>query len=46
VQNTGYSGRVAIIEIMTITDEIRKLVIKRSGSMDISKVAIEQACEL
>ncbi len=41
-KNTGYSGRVAIIEIMPITDEIRKLVIKRSGSMDIGKVAIEQ----
>jgi len=41
-KNTGYSGRVAIIEIMTVTDEIRKLVIKRAGSMEIGKVAIEQ----
>lgn len=41
-KNTGYSGRVAIIEIMPITDEIRKLIIKRAGSMEIGKVAIEQ----
>ncbi|MGB9604158.1 MAG: GspE/PulE family protein, partial [Limisphaerales bacterium] len=41
-KNTGYSGRVAIIEIMTVTDEIRKLIIKRAGSMEIGKVAIEQ----
>lgn len=41
-KNTGYSGRTAIIEIMTVTDEIRRLIIKRAGSMEIAKVAIEQ----
>lgn len=41
-KNTGYAGRVAIIEIMTVTDEIRKLIIKRAGSMEIGKVAVEQ----
>lgn len=41
-KNTGYAGRVAIIEIMPITDEIRKLIIKRASSMEIGKVAIEQ----
>jgi type IV pilus assembly protein PilB len=40
--NTGYSGRTAIIEAMTVTDEIRKLVIARSSAMEISKVAISQ----
>jgi type IV pilus assembly protein PilB len=41
-KNTGYAGRQAIIEAMTVTDEIRKLVIKRAPAPDISRVAIEQ----
>jgi type IV pilus assembly protein PilB len=41
-KNSGYSGRLAIIEAMTMTDEIRKLVIKRVGSQEVSKLAIEQ----
>ena len=40
--NSGYSGRVAIIEAMTITDEIRKLIINRSGAMEIGNLAINQ----
>jgi type IV pilus assembly protein PilB len=41
-KNSGYSGRLAIIEAMTMTDEIRKLVIKRVGAQEIGKLAIEQ----
>jgi len=41
-KNTGYTGRAAIIEAMTVTDEIRKLIIERSGAMDIGRVAIAQ----
>jgi type IV pilus assembly protein PilB len=41
-KNTGYAGRAAIIEIMTVSDEIRKLVIKRASAMEIAKVAVEQ----
>jgi len=41
-KNSGYSGRLAVIEAMTVSDEIRKLVISRSNSRDISKVAISQ----
>jgi type IV pilus assembly protein PilB len=33
---------MAIIEAMTMTDEIRKLVLARSGAMEIGKVAITQ----
>jgi type IV pilus assembly protein PilB len=40
--STGYAGRRAIIEAMTITDEIRKLIIARSSAMEIGKVAISQ----
>ena len=41
-KNSGYSGRLAIIEAMTMTDEIRKLVIKRVGAQDIGRLSIEQ----
>jgi type IV pilus assembly protein PilB len=40
--NTGYAGRLAIVEAMTVTDEIRKAIIARSSSMDIGKIAISQ----
>jgi len=39
-KNTGYAGRMAIIEAMTVTDEIRKLVIQRASAHEIGKVAI------
>jgi type IV pilus assembly protein PilB len=41
-KNSGYSGRLAIIEAMTMTDEIRKMVIQRAGAQEIGKLAIEQ----
>jgi type IV pilus assembly protein PilB len=41
-KNSGYAGRLAIIETMTITDEIRKLIIGRSSSPEIAKVAVSQ----
>ena len=40
--NSGYAGRLAALEVMTVTDEIRKLIIQRSSSMEISKLAIDQ----
>jgi type IV pilus assembly protein PilB len=41
-KNTGYSGRLAIIEAMTMTDDIRKMVIQRAGAQEIGKLAIQQ----
>lgn len=41
-KDTGYSGRAAIIEAMSISDEIRKLIIERQSAMEIGKVAIQQ----
>ncbi|MSU60800.1 MAG: secretion system protein E [Pedosphaera sp.] len=41
-KNTGYAGRLAIIELMTVTDEIRKKVIERASAMEIGKVAVAQ----
>jgi type IV pilus assembly protein PilB len=39
-KNTGYAGRLAIIEAMTVTDDIRRLIIQRASAHEISKVAI------
>lgn len=41
-KNSGYAGRCAIIEVMTVTDEIRKMVIQRKSAMEIGKMAVEQ----
>jgi type IV pilus assembly protein PilB len=41
-KNSGYSGRLAIIEAMTVSDQIRKLIIARANSRELSKVAISQ----
>ena len=41
-KGSGYSGRLAIIEAMTISDEIRKLIISRANSREMGKVAIGQ----
>jgi type IV pilus assembly protein PilB len=39
-KTTGYSGRMAIIEAMTVSDEIRRLIIQRASAHEIGKVAI------
>jgi type IV pilus assembly protein PilB len=41
-KNTGYAGRLAIIEAMTISDELRKLIIARANTRELGKVAIGQ----
>jgi type IV pilus assembly protein PilB len=41
-KNSGYMGRMAIIEAMTVSDELRKLVIARAGSRELAKVAMGQ----
>ena len=41
-KNSGYAGRMAIIEAMTVTDEIRKLIIARASTREMGKLAINQ----
>ncbi|HWV98692.1 MAG TPA: ATPase, T2SS/T4P/T4SS family [Candidatus Acidoferrum sp.] len=41
-KNSGYAGRLAIIEAMSVTDEIRKLIIARANSREMGKVSIGQ----
>ena len=41
-KNSGYTGRLAIIEAMTVTDEVRKLIIARANTREMGKIAIGQ----
>ena len=39
--NTGYRGRLAIYEVMTLNDDIRSLIAQRAAGPEIQRVAIE-----
>ena len=41
-KNSGYSGRMAVIEAMTVSDPIRKLVIARANTRELGKVAVTE----
>jgi type IV pilus assembly protein PilB len=41
-KGTGYKGRAGLYEVMSVTDEIRDLTIKRSSSDEIYRVAVTQ----
>ena len=40
--HTGYRGRLAIHEVMTVTEEIERLTVARASSEEIEQVAIDQ----
>ncbi|AMB57653.1 GspE/PulE family protein [Microterricola viridarii] len=40
--NTGYRGRIAVHEVMTVTEEIERMAVARSSSAEIGRVAQEQ----
>ena len=40
--NTGYRGRIALHEVMTVTEEIERLAVARASSAEISRVAQDQ----
>jgi len=40
--NTGYMGRVAIYEVMIVTEKIAKMVLARVAASDIQKEAMEE----
>jgi type IV pilus assembly protein PilB len=39
---TGYKGRTGLFEVMTVTEDIRELILSRAQSREIKKKAIEQ----
>ncbi len=40
--NTGYMGRIAIYEVMPISEKISKLIIEKAVASDIQKLAVEE----
>ena len=40
--NTGYRGRIALHEVMTVTEDIERLAVARASSAEIGRLAIEQ----
>jgi type IV pilus assembly protein PilB len=40
--NTGYRGRLALHEVMSVTEDIERLTVERASSEDIKRVAISQ----
>jgi type IV pilus assembly protein PilB len=40
--NTGYRGRIAIHEVMTVSEDIERLAVARASSAEISRLAISQ----
>jgi type IV pilus assembly protein PilB len=40
--NTGYRGRIALHEVMTVTEEIERLAVARASSAEIARLAVEQ----
>jgi type IV pilus assembly protein PilB len=40
--STGYRGRIALHEVMAVTEEVEKLAVARASSMEITKVAVQQ----
>jgi type IV pilus assembly protein PilB len=39
---TGYKGRFAVHEVMTVTEEVERLVVEKSSSEEIARVARDQ----
>ena len=40
--NTGYKGRLALYEVMTIKDELKELILQGASSMEIKREALKQ----
>jgi type IV pilus assembly protein PilB len=41
-KNKGYSGRCAVLELLPMSDEIRKLIIERKNATDIKHQALQE----
>jgi type IV pilus assembly protein PilB len=44
--NTGYRGRLALHEVMLVTEEIERLAVERRSSEEIKKVAVSQGMRI
>ncbi|MGE5187256.1 MAG: GspE/PulE family protein [Acidobacteriota bacterium] len=44
-RRTGYSGRLPLVEIMPITEDISRLIVERAATAEIERVAVEQGMD-
>jgi type IV pilus assembly protein PilB len=44
--NTGYRGRIALHEVMAVSEEIERLAVERASAHDIGRAGIAQGMEL
>ena len=44
--NSGYKGRVGLYEVLTVSDEIRKLALERAAATEMQEVAVRQGMRL
>jgi type IV pilus assembly protein PilB len=44
--HSGYKGRIGLYEVMTVSDDIRKLTLARAASTAVSDVAVRQGMRL
>ncbi len=42
---TGYKGRVGLYELLTVSDNIRQLVLERKPSLEIKKAAVDEGMQ-
>jgi type IV pilus assembly protein PilB len=42
---TGYRGRLALHEVMPVTEEIERLTVERASAVEIGKVARDQGMQ-
>lgn len=42
---TGYNGRISIIEMLLVTDEIRKLILEHADASTLAKAALQQGMQ-
>ena len=40
--NTGYKGRIALFEVMTVSDDIRELVLSGASAVELRRKALEE----
>ena len=41
-QHTGYRGRVAVYEVMTLTDDLRRMILRGGSAADLKAAAMEK----
>jgi type IV pilus assembly protein PilB len=44
--NTGYRGRIALHEVMEVTEEIERLTVERASAHEVQRVAISEGMEM